>query len=90
MTVLVTGGAGFIRSHISLTLLEEGYDVVVIDPLDPYYDTRIKDHNLELCRETGGDRFTHVDGSITDQDLVDSVSSVTGSASFIIRLHGRV
>ena len=33
--VLVTGGAGFIGSHIANLLLSEGYNVVVLDNLDP-------------------------------------------------------
>ena len=31
MNLLVTGGAGFIGSHTSLLLLEEGYDLVIFD-----------------------------------------------------------
>src|SRR4051812_1859636 len=33
MKILVTGGAGFIGSHTTLCLLEEGHDVVVVDNL---------------------------------------------------------
>ena len=33
MTVLVTGGAGYIGSHTVVELLEAGYDVVVVDNL---------------------------------------------------------
>mgnify|MGYP003318639884 CR=1 FL=1 len=33
MSILVTGGAGFIGSHTCVELLESGYDVVVIDNL---------------------------------------------------------
>ena len=33
MTVLVTGGAGYIGSHTCVELLEQGFDVVIIDNL---------------------------------------------------------
>ena len=33
MAVLVTGGVGYIGSHTSIELLEEGYDVVIVDNL---------------------------------------------------------
>lgn len=75
MNVLVTGGAGFIGSHIAHRLLEEGHRVVVLDVLDPYYNTAIKERNLELCRSEGGDRFTFIEGSITDEELVQEVVS---------------
>jgi UDP-glucose 4-epimerase len=70
MSVLVTGGAGFIGSHIAERLLERGRRVVVLDNMDPFYDLRLKQHNLDVLREAGGDRFTFVEGSITDESLV--------------------
>jgi len=73
MTLLVTGGAGFIGSHLAERLLSEGRDVVVLDNLDPYYDLQLKEHNRERCREVGGERFTFVEGSITDEALVERV-----------------
>ncbi|AEH36995.1 GDP-mannose 4,6-dehydratase [Halopiger xanaduensis] len=75
MNVLVTGGAGFIGSHITEGLLETGHNVITLDVLDPYYDLGIKERNIEICRETGGDRFEFVEGSITDEELVRDIIS---------------
>lgn len=76
MNVLVTGGAGFIGSHISEGLLEEGHDVVALDILDPYYDLGIKERNIERCREIGGEHYEFIEGSITNEELVrDTVAS---------------
>ena len=33
MRILVTGGAGYIGSHTSIVLLEQGHDVVIVDNL---------------------------------------------------------
>ena len=34
MSILITGGAGYIGSHTCLCLLNKGYDIVVVDNLD--------------------------------------------------------
>jgi len=37
MTILVTGGAGFIGSHVCQRLLHEGHQVFIVDELNDYY-----------------------------------------------------
>ena len=46
MTILITGAAGFIGFHITKRLLIEGFEVVGVDNLSPYYDLRLKKARL--------------------------------------------
>ena len=67
--ILVTGGAGFIASHIIERLLRDGHEVTAIDNFDPYYDPQIKRRNVALFE--GDPNFHFIEGSILDRDLVD-------------------
>ena len=71
MRFLVTGGAGFIGSHLSETLLNEGHDVVCLDNFNDYYDPRIKRHNLAGLLPQAS--FRLVEGDILDEPLVHSL-----------------
>ena len=52
--VLVTGGAGFIGSHVAECLLKRGDDIVIVDEMNNYYDVQIKESNIEaLIRKYG-------------------------------------
>ncbi|MHA1230328.1 MAG: GDP-mannose 4,6-dehydratase [Candidatus Helarchaeota archaeon] len=51
MEILVTGCAGFIGSHLTKKLLEEGHTVIGIDSLDPFYSTIIKQERLEILNK---------------------------------------
>jgi UDP-glucuronate 4-epimerase len=52
--LLVTGGAGFIGSHLIERLLSRGRPVVVLDNLDPFYDPEVKRRNIEAVAERSG------------------------------------
>ena len=45
--VIVTGGAGFIGSHLCDRLLKEGKEVICIDNLNPYYSPKTKLNNIK-------------------------------------------
>ena len=69
--VLVTGGAGFLGSHLVERLLADGREVVVLDDYDDYYDPAVKRRNLEAV--AAHPRLRIVEGDIRDRGLVDSL-----------------
>jgi UDP-glucuronate 4-epimerase len=70
-TILVTGAAGFIGSHVAERLLARGQCVVGLDNLNDYYDPRLKE--ARLARLTGRPGFSFVRGGIEDRALVARV-----------------
>ena len=70
-TVLVTGGAGFIGSHVCEHLLNRGDDVVLVDEVNDYYDVRIKRSNLRRLRAGWGtDRLRIYEGDCADAEFM--------------------
>jgi UDP-glucuronate 4-epimerase len=59
--VLLTGGAGFIGSHLAEALLREGATLAIIDNLDDFYASARKQSNLAAIRHTGAYEFEQVD-----------------------------
>lgn len=59
--ILITGGAGFIGSHLALRLLREGKRLAIVDNLDDYYPAELKRSNLEEVKASGEFQFFPTD-----------------------------
>jgi len=73
MHFLVTGGAGFIGSHVCERLLQAGHTVLAFDDLNAFYEVALKQQNLAAVQALGGGNFGFVRGDITDRAAVDAV-----------------
>lgn len=69
MKILVTGGAGFIASHLIKRLLDGGHEIVCVDNLNDYYDPELKLKRLEQFKKDVV--FEKVD--ITDFDSLNKI-----------------
>ncbi|MGI9273352.1 MAG: UDP-glucose 4-epimerase GalE [Endozoicomonas sp.] len=64
--ILVTGGAGYIGSHTCVELLNDGYEIVVLDNL-----SNSSEESLIRVREISGRELAFVNGDIRDRALLD-------------------
>ena len=73
--ILVVGGCGFIGSHTCLTLLKQGYDIVILDNLTNSSRLVIDRISKILCfTETElNSRLTLIEGDIRDHRFIDNL-----------------
>ncbi len=80
MRVLVTGGAGFIGSHLTDRLIADGHSVTVLDNLETG-----RMSNLDSAQATG--KLTFIEGSVLDAAIVEKL---VGAADFTYHLAAAV
>ena len=68
MTILVTGGAGYIGSHTCVELQNAGYDVVVLDNL-----SNASEKSLQRVEALTGKPVTFYKGDILDRDILNKI-----------------
>lgn len=80
MTVLITGGAGFIGSHTMVEFLEAGHDLVVVDNF-----CNSKPASLERVKQITGKDFKFYEVDLTDYDAFEKVfkeNKIEGAVHF--------
>jgi UDP-glucuronate 4-epimerase len=86
MRALVTGAAGFIGSHVTESLVADGWDVVGIDNFDDFYDPALKRENLRGLKKAKN--FKLVEGDIRDPAALEAAAG-NGKLDVILHLAAR-
>ncbi len=83
-SVLVTGVAGFIGSHVARALLARGETVIGVDNFSDYYDPVLKFARLKPLREMQG--FTFLEADVSDRAAMQGLSDRHGDIDRIVHL----
>ncbi|WP_400190902.1 GDP-mannose 4,6-dehydratase [Hymenobacter sp. B81] len=85
-TVLVTGCAGFIGSHLCERLLAENFRVIGLDNFDPFYDRSIKQHNLVPLLLHPRFTFHELDLRAGSEALIQALGAGDSGISLVVHL----
>jgi len=80
--IFLTGGAGFIGSHLTESLLSQGHSVVCVDNFDGFYSRSLKERNITEFKDNPN--FKLVEGDIRDINLL---SELFASEKFDLIIH---
>lgn len=82
--VLVTGGAGFIGSHLCERLLKEEYFVINLDNFNNYYDPKIKWRNIQEALKS--ENYALYVGDIRDNKILQQINEEQGKIDIVCHL----
>ena len=86
--ILVTGGAGFIGSHLCERLLTDGVKVICLDNFDSFYDPNIKIRNVERVKKKSPELFELVTGDIRNPEHLKGIFQ-ENQIDFVVHLAAR-
>jgi UDP-glucuronate 4-epimerase len=86
--ILVTGGAGFIGSHLCERFLSDGIRVICLDNFDSFYDPNIKIKNVEGVKKKSPGLFELVTGDIRNPEHLKGVFQ-ENQIDFVVHLAAR-
>ena len=86
--ILVTGGAGFIGSHLCERLLSDGVKVICLDNFDSFYDPNIKIRNVEGVKKKSPELFELVTGDIRNPEHLKGILQ-ENQIDFVVHLAAR-
>ena len=84
MTILVTGAAGFIGSHVAEALLARGGTVIGVDNMNAYYDVRLKQARLDRLGTRFGFAFLRAD--VSDRSAMAAIATPDSGITEIVHL----
>lgn len=87
-TILITGGVGFIGSHLCERLLSDGVKVICLDNFDTFYDPKIKIKNAEGIAKNFPDLFDLVTGDIRNAEHLKGIFQ-KNKVDFVVHLAAR-
>jgi UDP-glucuronate 4-epimerase len=86
--ILLTGGAGFIGSHLCERLLGERVKVICLDNFDSFYDPNVKIKNVDGVKKKATDLFELVTGDIRNPEHLRGVFQ-KNQIDFVVHLAAR-
>ncbi|MCJ7472217.1 MAG: GDP-mannose 4,6-dehydratase [Actinobacteria bacterium] len=86
MNILITGGAGFIGSHLSEKIIDLGHRVICVDNFNDYYDPAIKENNIKGIIDNDNYKLYRAD--ILDRQAIGEIFSASG-IDLVIHLAAR-